>query len=129
MDGGLGDGPVRDDVLIEVDDLAVRFERDDGLVRAVNGVSFAIHRQEVLGVVGESGCGKSVTGFSILGLVPSQGGAIAGGAIRFHRDRRVVDLTSLDPKGDEIRAIRGKEIGMVFQEPMRSLSPSTPWES
>ena len=113
-----------DDALLRVDDLAVRFERDEMEVRAVNGVSFAIGRREVLGVVGESGCGKSVTGFSIMGLVPSQGGRIAGGSITFRRDDgQMVELTALAPAGEQIRSIRGREIGMIFQEPMRSLSP------
>jgi peptide/nickel transport system ATP-binding protein len=114
----------QNDALLRVDDLAVRFERDEAEVRAVNGVSFAIGRREVLGVVGESGCGKSVTGFSIMGLVPSQGGRISGGSITFRRDGgQTVELTALAPAGEEIRSIRGREIGMIFQEPMRTLSP------
>ena len=114
----------QNDALLRVDDLAVRFERDEAEVRAVNGVSFTIGRREVLGVVGESGCGKSVTGFSIMGLVPSQGGRISGGSITFRRDGgQTVELTALAPAGEEIRSIRGREIGMIFQEPMRTLSP------
>ena len=112
-----------DERLIEVKDLAVRFLRDDATVYAVDGVSFAIERREVLGGVGESGCGKSVTGYAILGLIPSQGGWIQGGSVHYHSDGSARDLTKLPPKGNEIRRIRGKDISMIFQEPMRSLSP------
>jgi len=109
--------------LLAVRGLNVRFERDEEEVRAVNGVEFDINLQEVLGVVGESGCGKSVTGFSIMGLVPSQGGQIVSGSIQYRGNGQPINLVDLPPKGQEIRAIRGKEIGMIFQEPMRSLSP------
>jgi len=92
-------------------------------VRAVDGVSFSIDRQKTLGVVGESGCGKTVTGLSIMGLVPMPPGKIVSGEILYHRDGDVIDITKLNPKGKEIRSIRGNEIAMIFQEPMTSLNP------
>jgi oligopeptide/dipeptide ABC transporter ATP-binding protein len=79
--------------------------------------------QKTLGVVGESGCGKSVTALSILGLIPMPPGRIEAGQILYHKNKKVVDLTKLNPKGSEIRSIRGNEITMIFQEPMTSLNP------
>ncbi len=103
--------------LLEVRDLQTHFFTDDGVVRAVDGVSFEINAGETLAVVGESGSGKSVTSLSILRLVPDPPGRIVGGSIHF----RGRDLAKLDPA--EMRAIRGKEISMIFQEPMTSLNP------
>jgi oligopeptide transport system ATP-binding protein len=103
--------------LLELRDLQTHFFTDDGVVRAVDGVSYAIHAGETLAVVGESGSGKSVTSLSILRLVASPPGRIVGGSIRF----RGRDLLSLSEA--EMRAIRGKEISMIFQEPMTSLNP------
>jgi len=103
--------------LLEVRDLQTHFFTDDGVVRAVDGVSFALRAGETLAVVGESGSGKSVTSLSILRLVASPPGRIVGGEIRF----RGRDLLAL-PDG-EMRAIRGKSISMIFQEPMTSLNP------
>ena len=117
--------------LLEVQDLQTYFFLDEGTVRAVDGASFTIRRGKTLGVVGESGCGKSVMAMSILRIVP-QPGRIVGGKILFHRQHsnggasrltETVDLTSLDPRSREIRSIRGAEISMVFQEPMTALSP------
>lgn len=117
-------------LLIEIKDLKTYFRLPQGLVRAVDGASFEIHRGKTLGVVGESGCGKSVTAQSILRIVPSPG-QIVGGQILYYRrlerngaenSQEVVDLTRLDPQGQEIRNIRGGEIAMIFQEPMTSLS-------
>lgn len=119
------------DLLIEVTDLKTYFFLDEGTVRAIDGVNFDIKRGQTLGVVGESGCGKSVTGQSILRIVPSPG-RIVEGNILYHRysggngsseTQTVIDLTKLDPMGDEIRAIRGAEIALIFQEPMTSFSP------
>ena len=93
------------------------------MVRAVDGVNLSIARQKTLGVVGESGCGKSVTGLSIMGLVPIPPGKIVEGEILYHRNGNVIDITKLNPKGKEIRSIRGNEIAMIFQEPMTSLNP------
>jgi len=93
------------------------------VVRAVDGVSFSIERQKTLGVVGESGCGKSVTALTIMGLVPMPPGRIVSGKVLYHRDGDVIDITKLNPKGKEIRSIRGNEIAMIFQEPMTSLNP------
>jgi peptide/nickel transport system ATP-binding protein len=116
--------------LIEVKNLKTYFYLDEGVVRAVDGVDLSILRGQVLGVVGESGCGKSVTARSILRIVPKPG-RIIGGEITFHRlvgekNRSsmtdVVNLTDLDPRGREIRSIRGHEIALVPQEPMASLS-------
>jgi oligopeptide/dipeptide ABC transporter ATP-binding protein len=86
-------------------------------------VSFSIEKQKTLGVVGESGCGKSVTGLSILALIPMPPGKIVAGEILYHRNGNMIDITKLNPKGKEIRAIRGNEIAMIFQEPMTSLNP------
>jgi oligopeptide/dipeptide ABC transporter ATP-binding protein len=108
--------------LIEVKDLKTNFYTDAGVVRAVNGVDFTIEREKTLGVVGESGCGKSVTALSIMRLILHPG-KIVGGEILFHRNDKAVDLTKLDPTGPEIRSIRGNEIAMIFQEPMTSLNP------
>ncbi len=110
--------------LIEIDDLRTYFDTLDGTVRAVDGVSLTIKPKETVGLVGESGCGKSVTAYSILRLLPPKYTRIVSGQINFKRtDGQVVDLAAVDPRGDEIRSIRGNEIAMIFQEPMTSLSP------
>ncbi len=91
-------------------------------MRAVDGVTMDIPRGKTVGIVGESGCGKSVTAFSALRLVSSPGRIVAG-EIVLHRPDREIYLTDLDEEGEDIRAIRGHEIAMIFQEPMTSLSP------
>jgi oligopeptide/dipeptide ABC transporter ATP-binding protein len=103
--------------LLEVDDLHTQFFTPLGVIRAVDGVSYQLRPGETLGVVGESGCGKSVTALSILRLVASPPGRITGGAIRFE-GRDLLDLSE-----QEMEAIRGNEISMIFQEPMTSLNP------
>ena len=109
--------------LIQVSNLKINFRTEDGLVRAVDGVDFSIEPEKTLGVVGESGCGKSVTAYSIMGLIPSPPGQIASGQILYQRQGQTLDLTKLDPRGPAMRAIRGKEIAMIFQEPMTALNP------
>ena len=108
--------------LLEVKGLQTQFHTEEGVVHSVDGVDFSIQREQTLGIVGESGCGKSVTALSILRLIQPPG-RIAGGSILLKRNNEMVDLARLDPKGPEIRAIRGNEIAMIFQEPMTSLSP------
>ena len=103
--------------LLEVSDLRIYFRTDNGVLKAVDGVSFDIAPGETLGLVGESGCGKSVTAFSILQLVPMPPAEHAGGEIRFRGE----NLLALDEKG--MRGVRGNMISMVFQEPMSSLNP------
>ena len=103
--------------VLTVQDLAIDFEVESGLVRAVDGVSFAIRRGEALGLVGESGCGKSVTALGIMRLLPSPPGRIAQGSILFGGR----DLLRLPVA--EMRALRGREISMIFQDPMSALSP------
>lgn len=112
-----------DDKLLEINNLKTYFHTDDGIVRAVDGVTFDIGKNKTLGIVGESGCGKSVTASTILRLIPSPPGRIEEGSIELYRDHETVDLAKISPKGRKIREIRGKEISMVFQEPMRTLSP------
>jgi peptide/nickel transport system ATP-binding protein/oligopeptide transport system ATP-binding protein len=109
--------------LLDVRDLKTYFYTEDGIARAVDGVTFSIEPERTLGVVGESGCGKSVTARAIMGLVKSPPGRIESGKILFQRDGRIIDLTKLNPKGEEMRRIRGNEIAMIFQEPMTSLNP------
>jgi len=108
--------------LLQVKNLKVYFYLEEGILKAVDDVSFDIGRKKVLGIVGESGCGKSVTAQSILRIVPHPGRTV-GGEILLHQNGNLVDLAELDPSGRDIRAIRGKEITMIFQEPMTSLSP------
>ena len=111
------------DPLLSIRDLSVHFFLDEGLVRAVDGVSFDVAPGEVVGIVGESGCGKSVTMRAVLQIVDPPG-RIVGGTMLFSGDGgRVVDLARLDPRGAPMRAIRGAEIALVPQEPMAAFSP------
>ena len=127
-------------VLLDIQDLRVSFPLDEGTVQAVDGVNLTIRRGEVLGVVGESGCGKSVTAQTILRIVPPPS-RIDSGRILFYpptadtpgsgkgktktqpNGHHAIDLAALKPAGAEIRKVRGKDIGMIFQEPMSSFSP------
>jgi len=115
--------------ILDIRDLHVYFFTDLGISRALNGVSLQVPARKVLGIVGESGCGKSVTALSVMRLVPKPG-RIVSGEIIFRRatgdgaSSEGIDLTTLDPMGDDIRAIRGGQIAMIFQEPMTSLNPS-----
>lgn len=111
------------DSLLEVRDLKTYFFTDEGIVRAVDGVSIDLAPGQTLGVVGESGCGKSITAQSILRIEPTPG-KVVGGEILWQRqeDETRTDLVKLDQDGSEIRAIRGSEIAMIFQEPMSSFS-------
>lgn len=108
--------------LLELTDLKTYFYVNEGVLKAVDGVSLAINKNETLGLIGESGCGKSVTAHSILRIIPSPG-RVVGGKIMFNQDGSLVDITGMKATGSEIRMIRGKDISMVFQEPMTSLSP------
>jgi len=103
--------------VLEIDDLRTHFFTQAGVIRAVDGVSYAVRAGETLGVVGESGCGKSVTALSVLRLVANPPGRIVGGAIRFGGSN-LLDLSE-----SEMEGIRGNEISMIFQEPMTSLNP------
>jgi peptide/nickel transport system ATP-binding protein len=110
--------------LLQIDELRTHFFTPDGVVRAVDGVTLDIQPGETLGLVGESGCGKSATAHSILRLLPPRSSRITGGGIRFQRrSGETVDLANIDPRGPLIRSIRGNEVAMIFQEPMTSLSP------
>jgi len=103
--------------LLEVENLYTQFDTSAGMVRAVDGVSYTVNEGETVGIVGESGCGKSVNAMSILRLIPDPPGRIASGSIRF-AGRNLLTMNEA-----EIRAVRGGQIGMVFQEPMTSLNP------
>jgi ABC-type dipeptide/oligopeptide/nickel transport system ATPase component len=103
--------------VLEVTDLTTRFDTQDGMVHAVNGVSFSLKKGEFLGVVGESGSGKSVTMMSMLRLIPIPPGIIASGEAIFDDS----DLLQMDI--DELRRVRGGRIGFIFQDPMTSLNP------
>jgi oligopeptide/dipeptide ABC transporter ATP-binding protein len=104
--------------LLEVNDLQTHFFTRDGVVRAVDGVSFALERGRTLGIVGESGCGKSVTALSIMGLIPKPPAKIVNGEVLFEGR----DLTTLREK--QLEDVRGREIAMIFQDPMTSLNPT-----
>ena len=103
--------------LLEVTDLRTGFDTDYGRVVAVDGVDFSVERNKTLGIVGESGCGKSVTALSVMQLLPRPAGNILGGSIQF-KDRELVEATP-----DVMVDVRGDEIGMIFQEPMTALNP------
>ncbi len=104
-------------VLLEVKGLQTYFKTDNGILKAVDGVSFTVHEGETVGLVGESGCGKSVTNLSIMKLVPSPPGKVVGGEVLY----RGTDIMKLSEK--ELRNIRGNKISMIFQDPMTSLNP------
>jgi oligopeptide transport system ATP-binding protein len=106
------------DALLDLKELTTRFYTRDGVVHAVSGVSYPIHEGEIIGVVGESGCGKSVHALSVMRLIPDPPGRIEGGEVRFD-GRDLLDLSE-----EEMRQIRGGEIAMVFQDPMSSLNPA-----
>ena len=106
-----------DDALLQVSDLIVKFRTHDGTIHAVNGISFEVARGERLGLVGESGCGKSVTNLAIIRLLPKPAGRIEGGSVRFDG----VDLATMAEA--DVRDIRGRDIAMIFQDPMTSLNP------
>ena len=103
--------------LLNVDDLRVEFKTDDGVVKAVSGVSFALEPGETLGIVGESGSGKSVTNLAVMGLVPQPPGRITGGDVRY-RDQQLIGMAE-----KKLAQIRGKNIAMIFQDPMTALNP------
>jgi oligopeptide/dipeptide ABC transporter ATP-binding protein len=109
--------------VLKVSNLKTYFDTDEGTLKAVDGVSFDIEERKILGLIGESGCGKSVTAQSILRIVPNPGRIVRGSIVLHRRDGAPLDLCQLDPTGGEVRGIRGKEISMIFQEPMTSLSP------
>jgi oligopeptide/dipeptide ABC transporter ATP-binding protein len=108
--------------LLEVKDLKTRFKTDGSLVQAVDGISYYIDEGEIVGLVGESGCGKSVSQLSVMQLIPRPPGEIAGGQVFFEGR----DLLQFLPNGEEMRSVRGRKISMIFQEPMTSLNPVLP---
>jgi peptide/nickel transport system ATP-binding protein/oligopeptide transport system ATP-binding protein len=111
------DARPRGEALLEINDLRTYFHTDEGVVKSVDGVSYDLHPGETVGVVGESGCGKSVTALSVMRLIPMPPGKIEGGAIFFDGE----DLVRVPES--RMRQIRGGKIGMIFQEPMTSLNP------
>jgi len=126
------DNPVTTNKLVEVQNLGVQFDVRAGIVKAVDGVTFDIKRGQTLGVIGESGCGKSITARAILQMIPKPG-RISQGRVLYYRPVKgdsgvskvadVINISELHHDGPEIRKIRGGEIGMIFQEPMSSLTP------
>lgn len=115
--------------LVEIKDLNVHFEVRDGTVKAIQGATFNINRGQTTGIIGESGCGKSITAKAIMQMIPRPGKIVKGEIFYHFRDKHnpsqeeIVNITELDPDGPRIRKIRGGEIGMIFQEPMSSLTP------
>ncbi len=121
--------PTTSDIILRVSQLQVHFHTESGTIRALDGVDFTVERGKVLGIVGESGCGKSVTAQCILNMVPRPG-RIVGGEITYYRRSEGLDgqveeikITDLHPRSRQMRDIRGNEIAMIFQEPMTSLDP------
>ena len=113
------------DPILEIKNLHTYFFLEKGTIKAVNGVDLTLARQSTLGIVGESGCGKSITAMSVMQLIKSPPGRIVDGQILLHREgsSAPVDIARLDPQGQQMRTIRGKEIAVIFQEPMTSLNP------
>jgi peptide/nickel transport system ATP-binding protein len=115
--------PPRSEIVLDVRDLATHFPVRNGTVKAVDGVSFTVAAGKTLCIVGESGSGKSVTARSILQIVDAPGHIVAGSIVLRREDGATIDLAAENPRGRRIRSVRGREIAMIFQEPMSSLSP------
>lgn len=111
------------DTILSVRNLKTYFETEEGLLKAVDGVSYNINRGQIMGLIGESGCGKSVSSFSIVQLLTKNARIVAGEILFRRKNGDVVDLVKLKPTSREMRGIRGGEIAVIFQEPMSSLSP------
>src|SRR5215207_8064937 len=111
------DAAARNDLALEVDGLTTWFYTRRGIVKAVDNVSFSVRRGETLAIVGESGCGKSITALSVIRLIPTPPGRIVAGSVKLNG----VDLIQLDEA--QMRDVRGNQISMIFQEPMTSLNP------
>ncbi|NMB45502.1 MAG: ABC transporter ATP-binding protein [Firmicutes bacterium] len=112
------------DILLEIEGLKTYFHTEYGVVRAVDGVDLKFPRGKVVGVVGESGCGKSVTALSIMQLVSQPPGKVEAGTIKYYPENsEMIDILSLHPRSRDMRELRGKELAMIFQEPMTSLNP------
>src|SRR5438105_1234073 len=105
---------------LDVQGLKTYFFLDEGILKAVDGVSLTVGDQETIGVIGESGCGKSVMAMSLLRLVRQPGEIVHGAAVLRRKSGRSVDILGLEPESADLRAIRGDEISMIFQEPMTS---------
>ena len=108
--------------LLTVSNLTIDFSSHRGNVRAVNGVSFELHRGETLAIVGESGSGKSVTSLALLGLIPMPPGRVVSGQAIFQSEK-IGETDLLKLSETDLRQVRGNDIGMIFQEPMTSLNP------
>ena len=108
---------MNNDVILKVEDLKTYFNTDDGIVKAVDGISFSLSKGETMGLVGESGCGKSVSNLSVMKLIPSPPGKIVSGKA-YLAGENIFDMSN-----DEIRRLRGNRISMIFQDPMTSLNP------
>lgn len=130
MTGAMNELDTPSDLVLDIQNLHTYFFTDLGIARALNGVTLQVRAGQVMGIVGESGCGKSVTALSTLRLVPPPGRTIKGKITFYRRDIHnglnveAIELTALKPTGKQIRSIRGRDIAMIFQEPMTSLNPS-----
>src|SRR5690554_5836693 len=113
---------MNEDYLLQIKNLELNFDNDEGTVKALNGVNLNIKKGQAVGVVGESGCGKSVTAYSILRLLPKTAKIIEG-SIKYRKNDEIIDLLKLKPNSAKMRKIRGAEISMIFQEPMTAFSP------
>ncbi len=124
---GMKTANVDPNAVLTINNLKTYFMLENATVKSVNGVSLTLHRNRTLGLVGESGCGKSITAMSIMRLIKSPPGKIVDGQILLQQGQngtsQVTDIVKLDPEGAKMRSIRGAEIAMVFQEPMTSLNP------
>ena len=115
---------IEQDALLDIKDLKVSFKTDEGIILAVDGISFSVKRGQTLGIVGESGSGKSVSTKAVMQLLPRTAIIDKNSSIKWHRDNgEITEITKLQKSGREMRHIRGGEIGMIFQEPMSSFSP------
>ena len=125
VDSNIAQSSPKPPPILEIRNLKTHFFLEKSVVRSLDGVDLDLPRKSTLGLVGESGCGKSVTAMSVMRLIPSPPGKIVDGEIKLHRKNtgEVIDIAKLDPRGSQMRNIRGGEVAIVFQEPMMSLNP------